>query len=227
MKLFVNLDTRQIISTPRSRVPLKEIRARRGETITVDVAFVTHGKQVSVAANNVKLAAYKGLAERTALVSAISPIVVGRGSQAVYRFNQVYFGGDSLLALLGNQQDTTLIFEVRAQVAYEDIVTEPLKMVITQSTNTATSILPTDTGVSTVRWYSQIDSLLDGDVGDYPLSGIVTVPLPVRSVVQICINNEIQDWLLKAGTDAPIAMGIVHPNDYNSSTNAKVWIRLR
>lgn len=225
MKLFVNLDTRQIISSPRARVPLKEIRARRGEAITIDVAFVTHGKQVPISADTIQVVAYKGPAERTALVSATAYEFIK--SEAVYRFSIVYFGGSGLLALLGNQQDTTLVFEILAHVGNEYIATEPLKLVVTQSTQNYTSIVPVDAGISTVRWYPQIDSLLDADVGSSPLSGIVTVSLSVRTIAQICINNEIQDWLLKAGTDAPVVMGVVHPNDYNSSTNAKVWIRLR
>lgn len=135
MKLFVNLDTRQIISTPRKRTPIKEILFSCGDIATIDVAFVTHGKQIAIAANEIKLAAYKGLAERTPLVSAVSPEVIGRGSTAIYRFNQVSFGGSSLLALLGSQKEITLTFEVRAQIACEDIVTEPIKIVISQSAN--------------------------------------------------------------------------------------------
>lgn len=42
------------------------------------------------------------------------------------------------------------------------------------------------------------------------------------------ISSELQDWVLTAGSTAEDAdNGIVRPDDYNASTNAQVWKRLR
>ena len=75
------------------------------------------------------------------------------------------------------------------------------------------------------RYYSGITGLTGG--GATKLDGITTVGKS-SLISSIYVTSELQDWLLVAGTDAEdSANGIIRPDDYNASTNAKVWKRVR
>ena len=92
-----------------------------------------------------------------------------------------------------------------------------------------TSADPTYPNASEVpRWKSGITSLTGGLSAD--LDSIATTSLTVPYAVQINNQDDSSDiweiWILKAGTDAENAAGgIVRPDDYDGSTNAKVWYR--
>ena len=78
------------------------------------------------------------------------------------------------------------------------------------------------------RWKSGITSLTGGLSAD--LDSIATTSIAVPYAVQINNQDDSDDiweiWILKAGTDAENAAGgIVRPDDYDGSTNAKVWYR--
>lgn len=75
------------------------------------------------------------------------------------------------------------------------------------------------------RWYPAITGLTGG--GATKLDGILTAGKQ-KLLTTLYISGELQDWLLLSGTDAEdSAAGIVRPDDYDSSTNAQVWKRLR
>ncbi len=103
------------------------------------------------------------------------------------------------------------------------------------------SLTATDPSTSTLSTLAQMDSRYTANLstitgltggGDTNLDGLVTTDVAAGRLVTLIINNgtldEIQDWKLYAGTDAEdTSSGIVRPNDYNASTNAKVWKRMR
>jgi hypothetical protein len=77
----------------------------------------------------------------------------------------------------------------------------------------------------------------DGNIGSgppYPVAAtapsldlVSTVAVAVGVVVQFSLGGILHTWQLQAGTTAEsTAGGIVRPNDYNASTNAKIWSRL-
>lgn len=75
------------------------------------------------------------------------------------------------------------------------------------------------------RWYSGITGLTGG--GATKLDGITTADKS-GLLATLYAFSELQDWLLVAGTDAEnSANGIVRPDDYDGSTNAQVWKRVR
>lgn len=69
-----------------------------------------------------------------------------------------------------------------------------------------------------------ITSISGGVAG--ALNFISTTSLSVGTLITIFVSSELQDWVLTSST-APSTTGIQRPLDYNSSTNAKVWIRRR
>lgn len=63
--------------------------------------------------------------------------------------------------------------------------------------------------------------------GASALDGIATVGLTVPVLRTVWVSDELQDWLLLAGTTAEDGEGIVRPDDYATSTNEKIWTRVR
>jgi hypothetical protein len=53
-----------------------------------------------------------------------------------------------------------------------------------------------------------------------------TVALPINTLLTVSISNEVQDWQL-VSLGSPTGTGIQRPDDYNASTNIKVWVRRR
>jgi len=71
---------------------------------------------------------------------------------------------------------------------------------------------------------SQITTLTGG--GTDALDGIVTVGLSVPRIAVLCLpGGPIMIYVLEAGTAAESSPATIRPDDYNGSTNAKVWQR--
>lgn len=94
-------------------------------------------------------------------------------------------------------------------------------------------VRPTDNAVaissqpspSAKLYYKEITALTGG--GTTALDGISTVGKTL-TLVEIYVADELQDWRLFAGTTAEdSANGIVRPDDYNATTNAQIWKRVR
>lgn len=59
------------------------------------------------------------------------------------------------------------------------------------------------------------------------LDAVATVGVTVGRIIAITISDVFQIWKLKAGTEAENeASGIIRPDDYNASTNAKYWLQI-
>lgn len=71
-----------------------------------------------------------------------------------------------------------------------------------------------------LRLVTQLEGA-DGDVT--ALSAVPTVDLDVPYAVRVYIDGNIQTWLLQTST-AATAPGVQRPNDYDGTTNTKVWI---
>ena len=77
-----------------------------------------------------------------------------------------------------------------------------------------------------LRNLSAITALTGG--GATALDGIATADgaFPTNGIVWVHVADELQGWVLLAGTDAEDAPGgIVRPDDYDGSTNARIWTR--
>lgn len=74
-------------------------------------------------------------------------------------------------------------------------------------------------------YYKSITALTGG--GTTALDGIATAGKSALLAV-VYVNDELQDWRLFNGTTAEdAASGIVRPDDYNATTNAQIWKRVR
>lgn len=138
MNLHVVLNDRILASSPRARVPIRSLAARRGDNLTVDVTFSMDGRIGPLPSGaSVSLVAYAGPSSRTPLVSASSPSVVGRGIYTRYRFSNVSFALSTLGSQFATQRVVPLVFEVKVQTAYATFTTAPVTLNVSQ-----TALLP-------------------------------------------------------------------------------------
>lgn len=88
-----------------------------------------------------------------------------------------------------------------------------------------TVVLTSQPSPSASLYYKDITSHTGGGVT--ALDGISTVGKSLL-LAQLYLADELQDWRLFAGTTAEdAANGIVRPDDYNATTNAQIWKRVR
>jgi hypothetical protein len=59
--------------------------------------------------------------------------------------------------------------------------------------------------------------------GTNALAAIATTALPLDRVLGIVNGSTLAFYQLKAGTNSTASPGIIRPNDYNATTNARVW----
>lgn len=75
-----------------------------------------------------------------------------------------------------------------------------------------------------IRYYSAITALTGG--GATALDGIATTGLSVPRIVSLYLSSQMHFWRLESGTTAEDGVGIVRPDDYHATTNAKIWKRV-
>jgi hypothetical protein len=59
--------------------------------------------------------------------------------------------------------------------------------------------------------------------GSDALAAIVSSTLPLNRVLGVIVGSTLSFYQLQAGTNATASPGIIRPNDYNTTTNARVW----
>ena len=59
--------------------------------------------------------------------------------------------------------------------------------------------------------------------GANALAAIVSTTLPLNRVLGVINGGTLSFYQLQAGTSATASPGIIRPNDYNATTNARVW----
>lgn len=101
----------------------------------------------------------------------------------------------------------------------------PVEFDLIASVNQASDATPTPIGTSRgPRFYPDITGLTGG--GTTKLDGIVTVGVTAPVVAVIYVSSELQFWRLASGTTAEASPSVIRPDDYDASTNAKVWTRV-
>jgi hypothetical protein len=59
--------------------------------------------------------------------------------------------------------------------------------------------------------------------GSDALAAIISSTLPLNRVLGVIVGSTLSFYQLQAGTSATASPGIIRPNDYNATTNARVW----
>lgn len=226
MKLHVAIDDRALVTSPRDRVPIRKLTARRDDSLTIDVTFSMNGRITSLpAGSTVTIAAYQGPGSRVALVSASNSSVIGRGTSTIYRFNSVNFALSGLSSTFASQPVIPLVFEIRVNSGSGGFTTAPVTLEVTQTADVGVVIPPTPPAAPTYPIYiSTIETLIGG--GATALDGILTDGRQ-ELLVMCYVSGEMQTWRLFSGDSAENPSGgIVRPDDYDGLSNQQVWKRL-
>lgn len=72
--------------------------------------------------------------------------------------------------------------------------------------------------------YTELTGLTGG--GSTNLDGVTTTTLDVGALAMFLVSGALETYRLRSGTDAEASPWVVRPDDYNASTNARVWERL-
>ena len=99
-------------------------------------------------------------------------------------------------------------------------VNDPLYPSIQEPMST---VIPSGFGPVNPPYLTEVTQL--AGTGFSSLAAIPTPTIPIPYAVDVLIANQPQRWFLVAGTTAGGA-GIVIPNDYNATTNARYWVQL-
>lgn len=101
-----------------------------------------------------------------------------------------------------------------------DYVQDPLEGTVQLFMNNS---IPAGFGPLNVPYLTAVTALTG--VGFNYLSSVPTLTMQTPFAVDIMVANIPERWFLIAGTGSPTA-GIVLPNDYDPTSNAKKWIQL-
>jgi hypothetical protein len=169
-----------------------------------------------------------------------SAVLTGTGEEAEYLFEWTNADSVRLRAVLDELSEPWQPFEMRAEIEYEldgEIGRIAFPLLFTTAYNRPEDPAPEATADSSLAWlalnairyYPSITGLTGG--GSTNLDGIPTTTLAARTLIHIMRSvdsiERLETWRLASSTDAEdAASGIVRPDDYHASTNAKVWKQL-
>lgn len=136
----------------------------------------------------------------------VATVMAGLTNGATINFYAASTGGPLLLTFSKLNSENNALFRFTYDGAGSFIVVE--QVVYPQLTAEVNSI---DTTITDEAHLAAIPTAL------------LTPPV-IRVWVQY-VDNTTQTWILRNGMDAAEAGSVVRPNDYNGSTNAKVWYR--
>jgi hypothetical protein len=129
---------------------------------------------------------------------------------------------------IAEHDSVTLDLELEIVVSGQRFTTRPCQIEIANDYIRGGEDTPTSAAPSAYfRWCPALVGFTGG--GLTKLDGLPTTTLPVNTVVSLVKTSEavLSSWRLDAGTTAESeAGGIVRPDDYHASTNAKLWTRI-
>lgn len=128
-----------------------------------------------------------------------------------------------------NRTYAKLVLQIRVTDPSGNIETLALLTVFVQNRVLSTSPSDSDPSSGAVHPHGAITSLTGG--GATALDGLATASnaLPTYYTALLSYGRVMQVWQLLAGTDAEnvaATPAIVRPDDYNGSTNARVWVQI-
>jgi hypothetical protein len=221
MTLFVDLDLRLIVATPGYSPPLEELRVRMGDKPVAVLQFVRDGVIVDPGAISpaVVVKTWGQFDQDPPLV--LQDTFAKSGTGASTAFTAVLdFDTVPIASALGDLASLATALEVDWTGEGETLSTEALLCTIQNSVYRRG-----DAAGPGVAGNSGVDATITTEA---QLAAIITsnLTVPKVKVWVLAADKTLQVWVLQAGTDANIAGSVRRPDDYNGSTNAKVWYKV-
>ena len=236
MTFYVDLDTLKLIKCPGWFNTPTDITFRRNDKLSLVVKFVSDDSVVDpgttvVNALNFSLKTASDFDETPALVAAGPFAKTGTGTSTQYAAIADFGSsavGDAFLAA-SNAASLDGMFEFTWTNADSSLTgtISRVSCTIDNSVYSGSGGVPAPASPTqrSAIWLPTVTALTGG--GSTALDGVVTASVTVPQIYTINISLSSQTWVLIAGTDAEDAAGgIVRGDDYNGSTNAKVFKRI-
>lgn len=240
MLLVIDLESQTLVQVAGSRSALQTVNFKRGDSARIEVQFVV-GTTVQELSGTTITGSF-GLKEvgkydtATCIVGPASWTKEGTGTSTKYVFTPS-FNTAALNTLLahGDADDTndevnvTLMGEISWTIDGAVYSTQQFSAVVANDILKGSEGPAIDVPAEQLSWLAAngivydpaITGLTGGTATD--LDGIVTVGVTVGRVQLVSLSQVLYLYELKAATTAESDPDIIRPDDYNASTNAKVW----
>jgi hypothetical protein len=174
------------------------------------------------------------LGDLEATVIAVPTMTISGVTFAVGRRVTLDLATNNLHEYLEGQQRQTALLEIEMDgddtplQAFLQVVNDGIDNDTTTSTATDDPVTDGQVGVLMPAWRHDIASLTGG--GATALDGISTVDLPIGYRVDLALGSVgskiLSVYVLENSTAAESSPGVVRPDDYDGSSNAKVWFQI-
>jgi hypothetical protein len=232
MTFYVDLDLLRLVTTPGYTPVLASIDVHRNDLLPFRVHFVQDGQVVDPGDDVTSLYfAVKrsgSYSQNPALVSVGPFTKSGTGEECVYTA-VVPFTSAALTTAFADEP-ATLATMAEFSWTNDDssnwVTADAVDCSIANDVYRPTDAIVTSpsAGIS-VLFLPLVTGLTGG--GSTKLDGVLTADTAVPQAYLISIAGAAEIWTLVAGTDAENEVGgVVRPDDYNVSTNAKVFKRI-
>ncbi len=234
MILYVNEDTGNVSLNNYERNHVDALDLKRGP-IPIALQFLRGGiPRVEAKFNNIEF----GLKESGKFdEDAVALLTITDGAPStVDGFYEGILDGDTeavraLFFANGDPDDDLATIPLMAEVTWRETTIVPKNRAKTIGVTFANAVLSDEeTAVASapIRLIVHDPAMTAYVGGTDALDGVVTTGLSVGVVYSFLPTGGLLEfWRLTAGTTAEdVSAGIVRPNDYDGTTNAKVWVRL-
>lgn len=269
MRLYVDLETLELIEGPGFRNPITSLRFKRGDAALLEVSFLDGGVTPTSIGDPQALAIQFGIKPRNrfdvgylvhhsdwtmpattepAPVYRCSPSfntqqlnsALGLGSATGTELSEITLMGEITWREGSGQPTSTRTFLVvvendvnRGTEGVPQSAEPPYPLPGNVETKSHKGVpngyAPLDANGKIPAIHSPGDSLIDPTItaltgtGAHALAAIPSATMAIDRVLGVVIGGSLSFYQLKAGTSATSSPGILRPNDYHSTTNARFW----
>ncbi len=230
MRLYIDLDLLRVVAVPGYTAAVDPVTVRRNDTLPLIVQFVEDGYVVDpgAAATTLYFAANSnGNYTQNPNLIAVALTKTGTGAETQYAADVPIFNSSINTAFAAEPASIPAMAELTWYDAggTASVTTEQFPLTIENRIYRGSVIPSTAPTQAAAIFLPGVTGLTGG--GATNLDGVLTAGISVPQVYILSISTSSQLWILQAGTDAENAAGgIVRPDDYNASTNAKVFKRI-
>ena len=232
MTLYIDIDLNRVVATPGYVTALPSLELRRSDIIPFTVKFTQDGVVVDPGdeAYNLYFAIKTAgvYSEDPALVSVGPFTKSGTGTATKYTATIALITAGLIAKFAENPATLAAMaeFSWTNQAETTRVSSETLDCNIANDIYRAEdTVAPGQPTQAQMTYLPLVTGLTGG--GATKLDGVVTAAIAVPHLYAMVISTSSQLWILQAGTTAEDAPGgVVRPDDYHGTTNAKVFIRV-
>lgn len=236
-KFYWNQETNHVLTARYAAEPAAMLEVKRGSIWPFALGLHAPGEdslfEVPVA-GDLRLAAKSAPGAAAAILAILSTPTPN--DDGLYEF-EALIDSSTLRSLLDFNETTEKKFvDLQAEFAWRPLANDdddataewratlPFILRVHNDIDRADDDAPLDLHYGSVRYLGTITGLTGGGATD--LDSIPTTGLSVPYLVMLVRSDTAEHWLLRAGTTAEDGIGIVRPDDYHATTNAKIWIKV-